>query len=240
MPPPDRRRWPVSGVIGILVVAGALFFYFFACHGAEKVLSKFLSATLGTPVTLQSARPVAWNQVNFTQMEIKGPGSEHWLKARSGSVRALPHRGAPFSLELDLLETEIKPVFFSGWIRESKLLGVIPLDRELAIRRCALRVFREGTAKDLRLVSLEGEDLFAQGGLRWVSGSLDSAHLMLKISGPLADRIPLKWRKRFPIDAEGRSLIKFSFRNGSFTLFGDTGRIFSASWQIPTAKKNSL
>ena len=86
-------------------------------------------------------------------------------------------------------------------------------------------------ASYLRLLGARSQDAFMRGGLRSDDGRVLRWNTALRLPRSLWGRFPQLVGKRFGRDLGGRCILKMTYSNGHFRLWGRSGPALEASWQ---------
>ena len=221
---PDTRRRFLPWFFPALFLAGVWF-------AADPLMSALAARALGVPVRLSGVRPVSWNSVHFQSALVSDADARAWVSAGPGSVRWLPAEGGPLKTEVVVSDALLKPALFFAFLGRSASSSEV-FSREFPVNKARLGIRSSGGKLELRLLRLDAEGLLAQGGFFWNGRSLETANLMLQLSPELLRGLPADWAARFPVDGRGHRILKCSFRKDRLTLFGRSGPLLRASWEM--------
>ena len=229
--PKTRRRF-FPWLLLVILPAALAAVYFSLWHGSDAVCSAALSRALGVPTQVDGVRWDSLRQLRFKRAVVSGLDTETLLLTGPGRLRWT--LGDPFFSQADVSFSDalIGPSLLKGFLGQTPVAQAAFFSSDMRADDAFLAVRRSGAYFELRVLSLNAKGFQAQGGFRWKDGSLDTAHLMLRVSQDLLKDVPTEWLDRLPLNSQEQRLIKCSFHNGQLTLFGRSGPMLRASWEM--------
>ncbi len=135
------------------------------------------------------------------------------------------------SIDLRIREINLRPMWRGAdsaagrFFREHKLDDLLELKDTVWVLKTRLGSWY------LRLLNAGAGELSMRGGLRLDKGRIKRWNAAFRLPKKISERFPQIIEKRFAQDGYGRRILKMTWANGRWRLWGRSGPVLEAKWQ---------
>ncbi len=204
------------------------FLFFIPNPLTDLLVSGFLRAQLGRPVSLRGVRYDFPCRISFSEARLKPSDTTGEIHVRGGRVDYLreKRRTAFRAKEIDL-----GPLWLEKDSTTARFVQSHDLEKGLVLKNSIWTLVRKDGVLYVRLLSAEAGGASLRGGLRFEEGCVSKWATALWLPKQLWGRFPDLVEKKFTQDAEGRRLFKLTWSRDSWRLWGRFGPVLEARWQ---------